>query len=261
MFDKIFFLLVIAMILSIIFTILAFTQEKKLNVGIQMIKLKSGDEEIPAFLAIPKVEGKFPAIVLIHEWWGLTDWEKENAIRFASKGYVSIAVDLYRGKIAKTPEEARSYMQSLSTDKVVRDVKSAVEYLKSRDDVLPDKIGIIGWCMGGGFALRSLIEIPDFTAGVICYGRLVEDEKQLEKINAPILGIFAEKDRGIPPEAVKNFEERMKKLGKKIEVKIYPDVNHAFMNPNNKSNYDEISTKNAWDLIDKFFKANLKPKK
>jgi carboxymethylenebutenolidase len=260
MIDRIFLLLIIAMILSVIFTILAFTQEKKLNVGIQLIKLKSGDEEIPAFLAIPKADGKFPAIVLIHEWWGLTDWEKENAIRFASKGYVSIAVDLYRGKLAKTPDEARTYMQSLSTDVVLRDIKSAVEYLKSRDDVLSDKIGIIGWCMGGGFALRSLIEIQDFSAGVICYGRLVEDEKQLERINAPILGIFAEKDRGIPPEAVKNFEEKMKKLGKKIKVKIYRDVNHAFMNPNNKANYDEVSTKSAWDLIDKFFKENLKPK-
>lgn len=260
MLDKIFLLLIIAMILSIIFTILAFTQEKKLSVGIQMIKLRSGDEDIPAFLAVPKIEGKFPAIVLIHEWWGLTNWEKENAIRFAGKGYIAIAVDLYRGKLAKTPEEARSYMQSLSTDVVVRDIKSAVEYLKSRNDVQPDKIGIIGWCMGGGFALRSLIEIPDFSAGVICYGRLVEDEKQLEKINAPILGIFAEKDRGIPPETVRKFEEKMKKMGKKIEVKIYPDVNHAFMNPNNKNNYDEISTKNAWDLIDKFFKKNLAEK-
>ncbi len=260
MVDRIFLLLIIAMILSIIFTILAFTQEKKLNVGIQFIKLKSGDEEISAFLAIPKAAGKFPAVVLIHEWWGLTDWEKENAIRFASKGYVSIAVDLYRGKLAKTPDEARTYSRSLSTDVVIRDIKSAVEYLKSRNDLLPDKIGIIGWCMGGGFALRSLIEIPDFSAGVICYGRLVEDEKQLERINAPILGIFAEKDRGIPPETVKNFEEKMKKLGKKIKVKIYRDANHAFMNPNNKANYDEVSTKSAWDLIDKFFKENLKPK-
>lgn len=261
MFDKIFLLLVIAMILSIIFTILAFTQEKKLNVGIQMVKFKSGDEEISAFLAVPKAEGKFPAIVLIHEWWGLTDWEKENAIRFASKGYIALSVDLYRGKLAKTPDEARSYMQSLSPDVVVRDIKSAVSYLKSIDNVRPDKIGIIGWCMGGGFALRSLIEIPDFSAGVICYGRLIEDEKQLEKIQAPILGIFAEKDRGIPPDAVKNFEEKMKKLGKKIEIKIYPNVSHAFMNPNNKNNYDEISTKNAWDLIDKFFKKNLNPEK
>ncbi|MCS7229042.1 MAG: dienelactone hydrolase family protein [Candidatus Kryptonium sp.] len=258
MFDKIFLLLVIAMILSVIFTILAFTQEKKLNVETRMVKFKSGDEEVSAFLAVPKIKGKFPAIILIHEWWGLTDWEKENATRFASQGYVAIAVDLYRGKLAKTPEEARSYMQSLSLNTVIRDIKSTLEYLKSRNDVIPDKVGIIGWCMGGGFALRSLIEIPDLAAGVICYGRLVEDEQQLEKINAPILGIFAEKDRGIPTDAVKNFEEKMKKLGKKIEVKIYPDVNHAFMNPNNKNNYDEISTKNAWDLIDKFFKKNLK---
>jgi hypothetical protein len=87
MFDKIFLLLLIAMILSLIFTILAFTQDKRMNVGIQMIKLKSGDEEIQAFLAVPKAEGKFPAVVLIHEWWGLTDWEKENAVRFASIGY------------------------------------------------------------------------------------------------------------------------------------------------------------------------------
>ena len=258
MFDKIFLLLLIAMVLSLIFTILAFTQEKRINVGIQMIKFKSGDEDIQAFLAVPKAEGKFPAIVLIHEWWGLTDWEKENAVRFASMGYVAIAVDLYRGKLATTPEDARRYMQSLSNDVVLRDIKSAVDYLKSREDVKKDKIGIIGWCMGGGFALRSLIEIPDFSAGVICYGRLVEDEKQLERIKSPVLGIFAEKDKGIPPDAVKSFEKKMKKLGKKIEVKIYPGVSHAFMNPNNKTGYDEISTKSAWDLIDKFFKKYLK---
>lgn len=231
------------MILSAIFTTLAFTREKKLNIKIQTLRFTSGDGEISIFLSAPSVRGKFPAIILIHEQHGLTDWEKENAIRFASKGYVALVVNFYN-------KEALS----------VSAIKSTLEYLKSREDVDPSRIGIVGWQIGGELALKSLIEIPDFKAGVICYTKPVEDEANLQRIKASILGIFASQDQEIPLDLIKNFEEKMKNLGKKIEIKIYPDVSGNFMNPNNKNNYDEILAKNAWDLIEKFFRKNLKPR-
>src|SRR5262245_46702389 len=113
------------------------------------ITLKSGDEDIKAFLAQPEGKGPFPGVVLIQEWWGLNDWIKENAKRLAQKGYVALAPDLYRGKVTDEPMVARQLMQGMPQDRALRDLKAAVGTLAGRDGVKKDRIGVIGWCMGG----------------------------------------------------------------------------------------------------------------
>ena len=223
------------------------------------VSYKSGDETVQGVLYTPAGKGPFPALVVIHEWWGLNDWVKEQATKLADEGYVALAVDLYRGKVATTPEMAHEIMRGVPEDRAKRDLHAAVEFLKSQPNVKKDRIGSIGWCMGGGYALDVALREPDLAAAVIHYGHLATDLEALKKINAPILGIFGAQDRGIPPEDVHKFEQALQQLGKKIEIKIYDDAGHAFENPNNKPGYRADDAADAWKRTIAFLAATLKP--
>src|ERR1700694_4513256 len=201
------------------------------------VSYKSGDETVSGILYTPAGKGPFPAMVVIHEFWGLNDWVKEQASKLADQGDVALAVDLYRGKVATTPDMAHEIMRGVPEDRAKRDLHAAVEFLKSQPKVKKDRIGSIGWCMGGGYALDVALQEPDLAATVINYGHLATDPDALKKINAAILGIFGGQDRGITPDDVHKFEQQLKQLGKKVEIKIYDDAGHAFENPNNKDGY------------------------
>jgi carboxymethylenebutenolidase len=222
------------------------------------VTYKSGNDTVHGLLYAPEGKGPFPAIIVIHEWWGLNDWVKEQALKLADQGYVALAIDLYRGKVATTPDEAHEIMRGVPEDRARRDLDAAFHYLQSQGAVKKDRIGAIGWCMGGGYSLDVALEEPELAADVINYGHLATDTDALKKINAPILGLFGAQDRGIPPEDVKKFGETLEKLGKKVDIKIYPDAGHAFENPNNKEGYRAADAADAWDKTVKFFAANLK---
>lgn len=201
------------------------------------VSYKSGDETVQGILYTPTGKGPFPALIVIHEWWGLNDWVKDQSSKLADQGYVSLAIDLYRGKVATTPDMAHEIMRGVPEDRAKRDLHAAFEFLASQPSVRKDRIGSIGWCMGGGYSLDVALQEPALAADVINYGHLATDADALKKINAPILGLFGAKDNGIPPADVRKFEEALKTLGKKIDVKIYDDAGHAFENPNNKEGY------------------------
>ncbi|HSE83726.1 MAG TPA: dienelactone hydrolase family protein, partial [Thermodesulfobacteriota bacterium] len=124
-----------------------------------------------------------------------------------------------------------------------------------------DKIGSIGWCMGGGYSLSLAINSPELAGAVIYYGRLVTDKDQLKKINAPIIGFFGEEDRGIPVSSVREFEKTMKELGKDVSVYIYPEAGHAFANEERASSYNASAAKDAWEKTLAFFEKHLKENK
>ncbi len=222
------------------------------------VSYKSGDDTVQGILYTPEGKGPFPGIVVIHEWWGLNDWVKDQASKLSDQGYVTLAVDLYRGKVAKTPDEAHELMRGLPEDREKRDVHAAVQFLQSQSNVKKDDIGAIGWCMGGGVSLDVALQEPTLKADVINYGHLATDPESTKKINAAILGLFGGQDRGIPPEDVKKFEQLLKQQGKKIEVVIYPDAGHAFENPNNTGGYRADDAADAWRRTVNFFAANLK---
>lgn len=222
------------------------------------VSYKSGDDTVQAILYTPAGKGPFPALVVIHEWWGLNDWVKEQASKLSDEGYITLAIDLYRGKVATTPDLAHELMRGVPDDRSDRDLHMAVEFLKSQPDVKKDRIGAIGWCMGGGYALDAALEEPTLAADVINYGALADDPDDLKKINAPILGLFGGQDRGIPPSAVNKFAEQLKSLGKSIDVHIYPDAGHAFENPNNTAGYRKDDAEDAWKRTVAFLAANLK---
>jgi carboxymethylenebutenolidase len=222
------------------------------------VTYKSGDETVHGILYAPAGAGPFPAIVVIHEWWGLNDWVKEQAAKLADQGYVTLAIDLYRGKVAKDPDTAHQLMRGVPEDRAKRDLAAAVTYLKSQKNVKGDRIGSIGWCMGGGYSLDVALQEPKLAATVINYGHLATDPAALKKINAPILGLFGGQDQGITPDDVNKFEQQMKSLGKSVDIKIYSDAGHAFENPNNKDGYRAADAADAWQRTVAFFAAHLK---
>jgi carboxymethylenebutenolidase len=222
------------------------------------VSYKSGDETVKGVLYTPDGKGPFPGIVVIHEFWGLNDWVKEQASKLAGEGYAALAIDLYRGKVATTPDEAHEIMRGVPEDRAKRDLEAAFQFLASQPNVKKDRIGAIGWCMGGGYALDLALEEPKLAADVINYGHLATDPAAISKINAPILGLFGALDRGITPDDVKAFGAALDKASKKIEVTIYPDAGHAFENPNNKDGYRAADAADAWNKTVNFLASTLK---
>jgi len=229
-----------------------------LGVTSKEVSYKSGDETVKGVLYTPEGKGPFPGIVVIHEWWGLNDWVKEQAAKLAGEGYAALAIDLYRGKVATTADEAHEIMRGVPEDRAKRDLQAAYEFLSSQPNVKADRIGAIGWCMGGGYALDLALEQPKLAADVINYGHLATDPAAISRINAPILGLFGALDRGITPDDVKAFGATMDKAGKKIDVTIYPDAGHAFENPNNKDGYRAADAADAWNKTVNFLASALK---
>jgi len=244
---KFFFLIAIALIGSS-----SFAADSK------SVSYKSGDDTVQAVLYTPSGKGPFPALIVIHEYWGLNDWVKDQASRLADQGYEALAVDLYRGKVATTPDMAHELMRGVPDDRARRDLHAAFEFLQSQPNVNKNRIGSIGWCMGGGYSLDVALEEPTLAADVINYGHLVTDADSIKKINSPILGLFGAKDQGITPDDVHKFEAAMKQQGKKVEIKIYDDAGHAFENPNNKEGYRPADATDAWQRTVRFLEENLK---
>ena len=221
------------------------------------VSYRSGDETVQAVLYVPDGKGPFPGIVAIHEWWGLNDWVKEQASKLADQGYVTLAIDLYRGKVATTPEQAHEIMRGVPEDRAKRDLRAAVEFLKSQSNMRQDRVASIGWCMGGGYSLDVAMQEPTLTAAVINYGHLASDPESLKPIHAAMLGIFGGQDQGIPVDDVKKFEQALKQQGKKVEIVIYPNAGHGFENPNNKAGYRPDDAADAWKRTLSFLASTL----
>jgi carboxymethylenebutenolidase len=224
----------------------------------QMVQFSAPDGMVSGFLAVPATRGKHPALVVIHEWWGLTGWVKGETEKLAQQGYVALAVDLYRGKVTSDPMEAHELMRGLPDDRAVNDLEAAFQYLAARRDVERGRIGSVGWCMGGGYSLQLAIHEPRLAACVVNYGALPTDAAELRRIHAPLLGNFGGLDRGITPDDVHAFEKTMNSLGKSVDVKIYADAGHAFENSTNTKGYRAADAADAWTRTTKFLRKNLK---
>jgi carboxymethylenebutenolidase len=221
------------------------------------VSYKSGEDTVHAVLYAPEGPGPFPGIVVIHEWWGLSDWVKEQAAKLADQGYVALAIDLYRGKVTTNPEEAHELMRGLPEDRAAEDLRAAVGFLESQPNVRKNRIGAIGWCMGGGYSLDVALQDPSLAADVINYGHLATTKESLQKIHAPVLGIFGGKDQGISVADVNKFEQGLKGMGREVEIHIYPDAGHGFENPVNAS-FRADDAADAWQRTVRFLSATLK---
>jgi carboxymethylenebutenolidase len=198
-----------------------------------------------------------PGLIVVHEWWGLNDGVRAMADRLAAEGYIVLAVDLFAGKTAEFPPDARELMlAALQKPQLAEEnLRQAYEFIRATGGA--PRIGSLGWCFGGAWALNTALLFPDeLDAAVIYYGQVTADEARLAPLNVPILGLFAENDRGIPVESVRSFEQVLDKLGKDYEIEIYPGVGHAFANPSGTS-YDADVASQAWDRTVEFLRKHL----
>ena len=209
-----------------------------------------------AYLSLPKGKGPHPGILVIHEWWGLNDNIKHWSDRLAAAGYAALAVDLYGGKVARTPDDAMKAMRSVDEAAAEKIIAAGLEFLAKDPRVRAPKRAAIGWCFGGGWSLRAALAHPELDAAVIYYGRLKTSPEVLKAIKAKICGIFGNQDRGIPPATVDTFEAALEKAD--VEHEIYRfDANHAFANPSS-ARYDEQAASEAWKRVRVFLDRTLR---
>ncbi len=224
----------------------------------QSLTFKSGDETASGFLVTPAGKGPFPAVIVIQEWWGLDNWVKDQARALAREGYVALAVDLYRGKVTDKQEEAHQLASGLPPDRALRDLKAGFDALAARPDVRKDRIGTIGWCMGGRYSLTLATDEPRLAASVAYYGAPPTDPAAIARIKAPVLGNFGADDKGPSAEQVNAFEAAMKAAGKPVDVKIYEGAGHAFAKVDNPwGSYRAEAAKDAWARTVAFLKTHL----
>ncbi len=226
-------------------------------IDIKTVTFPSDSETTSARWAIPEGTGPFPAIILVHEWWGFNDWIGHKMEELTREGYAVLAIDLYRGKSTNNPEEAHELMRGLPEDRAMRDLSSAMNYLKQQPTVKPQKIGVIGWCMGGGYALKLATQRPDLTVCVVYYGSLPTNKETLARITCPVIAFFGAEDRGISVQDIKQFEQTMQELGKKVIVRIYERAGHAFMN-NTRPTYSKPASIDSWKRCLTFLSNTLK---
>jgi carboxymethylenebutenolidase len=230
------------------------------SAGEEMVSFKSGEETASGLLVTPEGKGPFPALVVIQEWWGLNDWVKNQARALAKEGYVALAPDLYRGKLATKQEDAHQLMMGTPPDRAARDIEGAYATLAARADVRKDRIGVVGWCMGGGYALRFATTQPALAAVVAYYGAPPTDPAAVAAIKAPVLGNYGAEDKGPSPDLVRAFEAALKKAGKPVDIKIYDGAGHAFANPDNPwGGYRPQAAQDAWTRTTQFLARYLKP--
>lgn len=215
-------------------------------------------KELNGYLSMPEgTTGPLPALIVIHEWWGLNDNIKQMTDLLAGEGYMALAVDFYDGRVATTPDSAQTYMRSVmgNMDRGRQLVSVAANWLKN--DRQAPKLGVMGWCFGGAWALNTSLTVPDqIDATVIYYGNLNTNPADLAKLDMPILGIFGADDRGIPVASVNRFETVLDSLGKSVDIHIYEGADHAFANPSG-GRYKADAAADAWEKTVAFLRAHL----
>ena len=212
----------------------------------RMIKFSINAHTAPGYLAQPADERIHPGVVVIQEWWGLVPHIKDVAERFAREGFVALAPDLYHGQVADEPDEARKLAMALDAQRAVQEIAAAARYLKKLPNVTPQKVGVVGWCMGGGLSLSTAAHHGDLIgAAVAFYGRPLT-AGDTAKLTVPVLGLYAEHDHGIPVEAVHAFAAEMEQQQVPHEVHVYPGTSHAFFNDTRPQIYAAVAAQDAW---------------
>jgi len=214
---------------------------------------------VHGYLSVPAhAKGQMPGIIVIHEWWGLNDNIRRMADQLAGEDYAALAVDLYGGQSARDPDAARKLMAGVFKDPNAAKVnlKQAYAYLHDREHA--PRIGVIGWCFGGGWSLQTALLFPDqINAAVMYYGQPVDNVAALSTLRMPLMGFFGEQDMGITVKDVQAFQKALKEAKVNTEIHEYPDAGHAFANPSG-DRYRPVAAADAWKRTLAFFARYLK---
>ena len=222
----------------------------------EMVKFPSNGSELEAYLAVPDTLDRSPGVIVIQEWWGLVPHIKDVANRFAQAGYVALAPDLYHGRSATEPDEANKLMLDMKREVAVRDLNAAVDYLAIHP-MCTGKVGTVGFCLGGGLSLLAACSNGKVAACVDFYGVLPGGQPDCQKLAAPVLGLFGERDPWAPPDAVEKLERELRESGKTVETVVYENAEHAFFNDTAES-YDDDAADDAWRRTLEWFERYLR---
>ncbi len=214
-------------------------------------------QQVEAYVAYPERQGTAPAIIVIHEIFGMTDWEPAVADDYAAKGYVAIVPDLLSSRYGSTRalgDSARRVVGSLATEDVLRDLDATYNYVNALPATDHDNVGVIGFCWGGGTVWQYAAHNPDLKAAVVCYGPLA-DTTLLRRIEAPVLGVYGEND-GRVTNLLPTITRQMQELGKSFTADSYPGTGHGFLKPG-RTGSDTPAADSARRVIDAFFGRTL----
>jgi carboxymethylenebutenolidase len=220
------------------------------------IEFSSDGEQVRGYLSLP-ASGRGRGVIVIQEWWGLVPHIRDVCDRMAREGLVALAPDLYRGESTDDPDAASRLMMDLEIPRAARDLDGAVAALLNHDAVDGAKVGAVGFCMGGQLALfaatrnRRIGAVGDF------YGIHPNVTLDPSKLEAAVLGIFAERDGFVTPEAVRKLESDLTAAGKRVHFDIYPGVDHAFFNDTRPDAFDAVAAARAWSELLAFLRAEL----
>lgn len=239
-------------------TLAATTTPSQASPGVvaQMVSYPDGQSgTLTGYLARPAGAGRWPAVIVIQEWWGLDEHIADVTRRFAAAGFVALAPDLYHGKVVSEPNEARKLVMELDRDAAVREIQRGIDYLLQQPEVAGPSVGVTGFCMGGGLALLTALVEDRLGAVVPWYGSPLSRE-QAGQIKAPLLGLYGEQDGGIPVSAVKAMQEGLNAAGIENEIVVYPDAQHAFFNDTRPS-YHPQAAADAWQRAVDWLRRHL----
>ncbi len=216
---------------------------------------QSGDQVYRGYLSRPVASETTSALIVIHEWWGLNEDTRAMTEQLAAQGYTALAVDLYDGQSATQVRDAFKLSTNLSSneERGLANLKAAYDYLET--EMGATKIGVIGWCLGGKWSLKTALMLPgEIDATVIYYGSLTDDKDKLATLDMPIIGFVGTKDR-LHKEFVA-FDANMKELGKDASVHIYEGAKHAFANASGTA-YETVAAEDSWEKTVNFLKTHL----
>jgi carboxymethylenebutenolidase len=221
----------------------------------KMVEFQSNGGTTQGHLATP-ASGKGPGVLVIQEWWGLVPHIKSVCDRFAAEGFSALAPDMYHGKTASEPDTAGKLFMALNIEQAEKDLRGAAKFLAQHSSTA--KIGAVGFCMGGQLALFAATVNPSVGATVNFYGVHPNVKPDYSKLGGPVLGLFAEKDAFVTPQTARDVDAAIKKAGKSSEIHVYPDVDHAFFNDENKGAYHKPTADDAWRRTLAHFRQHLK---
>ncbi|MGZ5473838.1 MAG: dienelactone hydrolase family protein [Thermoanaerobaculia bacterium] len=202
--------------------------------------------------------GEGPGVVVIQEWWGLVPHIEDLVERFAGAGFAAIAPDLYHGKTTTSPDEAGKMLMELDVERAAKEIAGAGQYLLQRPECTSKKYGVVGFCMGGALAqYASTHDANNVAAAVSFYGGFKKVSPDWEKLEAPILLIYGANDKGVPAEGGRELEQKLRGLGKDVELVVYPNADHAFFNDSRPAVYNEDASADAWKRMLDLFRRSL----
>ncbi len=211
------------------------------------------------YLARPAGAAPWPAVVVIQEWWGLDAHIRSIADRLATAGFVALAPDLYNGVVAREPDEARKLAMALEWDHALAVIQGAVDHLIGSGLSAAPVVGVVGFCMGGGLAWHAAAKVRRIGAAAPFYGGGPElSAAEVARIQAPVLAIYGELDRGVSPEVARRRAHLMDQAGVPHETIIYPGAHHAFFN-DTRPIYNPTAAQDAWRRLISLFQRTLTP--